>query len=365
MSKFFANLKTIENYEQQGRDNNYNLLRFLAAACVIFAHSYYLSKNGPEPLQALTGYLHMGEFGVNIFFVISGFLITKSYLSRGNLAKFLEARLLRIYPALIVSILFAVFVLGPWATTLSVGDYLKHPLTQHHLLNNMTLNKIVYVLPGVFNDNLYPRAVNGSLWSLYPEVRLYLFVAVFGLFGLLGKKKVFNVALTLSVVLFFFFPQYFPLLSQNSIYWMPASFFALGAFCYINRRFIPLYPVIFVGLVLLAVLLRGHAFFPRLFDLATIYGVFVVAYVPVGFIRKFNQLGDYSYGLYIYAFPMQQSVSHVLHKMSAMSMLLYSFLLTLSLAILSWHFIEKPSLSLKGKLGHYINPRRLFRSQKR
>ncbi len=87
-------------------------------------------------------------------------------------------------------------------------------------------------------------------------------------------------------------------------------------------------------------------FFP-LYNLLLGYIVLYLAYIPTGFIRNFNKLGDYSYGVYIYAFPIQQSVAALIPNISVATMFMYSFSITLIFAICSWHFIEKPALKLK------------------
>jgi peptidoglycan/LPS O-acetylase OafA/YrhL len=342
-------VKTIADYDQ-GRDNNYHLIRFIAAALVIVAHSYYLSASGgKEPLRALTGYKHFGEVGVQIFFLISGFLVTKSFLSRRDVFGYLEARALRIFPALIVAVALTVLVIGPLATTVPLGEYFSDENTIQYFLNNTTLKMMESFLPGVFLHNPYPRVVNGSLWSLFPEVRLYLWVALFGVLGILSARRAFNHALILCLLLYVYFPGVFHVWGY-SLHAQVAGYFALGAFCYVNRDVVPIHGSIAVVLTAAALVLHGTAYFPRLFDLAVSYGVLFCAYSPSGWIRRFNAYGDYSYGAYIYAFPVQQLIASVLPHITALPMLAGSFVLTMPLAMCSWHFIEKPSLAAKGKL---------------
>lgn len=88
------------------------------------------------------------------------------------------------------------------------------------------------------------------------------------------------------------------------------------------------------------------------YTLSLPYMIFYLAYVPKGKIRSFNKVGDYSYGIYIYAFPVQQSIAAAIFPgISVANMVLGSFAVTFVLAFLSWHFIEKKFLKMKD---HYI-----------
>jgi peptidoglycan/LPS O-acetylase OafA/YrhL len=124
--------------------------------------------------RLLSAPLH--TLGVYIFFIISGYLITKSWLRAARLAHYLRNRLLRILPGLFAVVLFSVFTLGPVASTLSTAHHFDDDGTWRYLLN-MALRP-VYVLPGVFEVLPHPRSVNGSLWTLPVEFFCYLIVPV-------------------------------------------------------------------------------------------------------------------------------------------------------------------------------------------
>lgn len=117
--------KTIESY-MAGRNNNYLLIRFVAAALVIFSHSYHLSGNfNSEPLFRQLQFIDFSAIAVAVFFAASGFLISQSFDSRRNIFAFLEARILRIFPGLILAVLFTIFIVGAWATTLPLAGILQ------------------------------------------------------------------------------------------------------------------------------------------------------------------------------------------------------------------------------------------------
>ena len=162
------------------RKNNLDIIRFLAATLVVFSHAYPLTtgNNATEPFAVCSnGQMTFGELAVSIFFIISGFLITQSYDRSKNPIYYFKARVLRIFPGLIFCVLLTVFFLGPIFTELNVKDYFKDPKTYDYL-KTITLYWIQYDLPGVFQTNVWPGAVNGSLWTLWYEFFFYIVVAI-------------------------------------------------------------------------------------------------------------------------------------------------------------------------------------------
>lgn len=162
-----------------GRNNNFNLIRFLAACLVLVSHSFTL-LGLPEPLGGKIG-MTGGSIAVDIFFVTSGFLIAGSFFRCQSIIQFLWARFLRIYPALFVAVLFCTFIVGGYFTKLPLSHYLSHAAVSDYFIHNITLVfGVSYVLPEVFSSNTYPHSVNGSLWTLPYELRMYLYLAVIG-----------------------------------------------------------------------------------------------------------------------------------------------------------------------------------------
>lgn len=348
--------KTIADY-CQGRDNNFNLLRFIAAAMVIFAHSFTINggQGADVPILVGTPRWDSGDIGVNIFFVISGFLVTQSFLQRGNVWVFLEARFLRILPALFVALVLTVLIVGPLTTTIPLASYFSEWQTYWYFLLNMSLLKTLYILPGVFENNPVPDAVNGALWTLPKETRLYCAVALLGVLGVLKKRAIFNTFFVVAIIFTFDWPDAFTLLKEEMIN-MPrlASYFALGSFLYINRDSIPLNAlgVAAFAVAIYLLYLSGHySLALGVFGFSLAYTVLWVAYEPRLRIDAFNRIGDYSYGLYIYHYPMQQTIVYFNRDLGALELFALSFVPTLLLAMASWHVVEKRALRLKGKTG--------------
>lgn len=340
-------MKPVGRYSE-GRDNNYNLLRFVAALLVLFSHCYPVSlgANAPDPAVRIIGNT-LGAVGVHIFFVMSGFLVTKSYCRRNSLFAFVEARFLRIFPALAVAVLFCVFVVGTAFTSLKFSDFISHQETFRFILDNITLHKVRYYLPGVFEDNPYQHAVNGSLWTLPYEVKMYLAVALLGIAGIVRNRIFFNILFVVYLVLFVTVPENLPFSSLVPIN-LTLAFFS-GAFIFINRDRIPLSSWAASAFWVLPLIAYRTPYYDAALHLALTYGVIWFAYVPSGYIRNFNKIGDYSYGIYIYAFPIQQSIAAILKGIEPLEMFPIAFSATLIPAVLSWHLLEKPALRLKGR----------------
>lgn len=158
---------------QMRRDNNFGIMRLVGAVMVIWGHMYVLT--GRTTPMFMWESIH--GFGVAVFFVISGYLITKSWVRRPVFKEYFIKRIFRIFPALIVCVLLTVFVVGPLMTSLSVEEYFCNPLTWKYLLNGILY--INHLLPRVFENNIASSAVNGSLWCLPVEFLMYLVVPVY------------------------------------------------------------------------------------------------------------------------------------------------------------------------------------------
>ena len=342
-----------------GRDNNFNLIRFMAAILVMLSHAYPLSGHSGEPLSRLG--LSYGFVAVDVFFVISGFLVTGSLFSRADLPAFFRSRCLRIFPALAVCNLVCVGMVGLFFTRLSLWDYLCHGQLLRYLVNNTLLlvGPLEAVLPGVFTDLPFRYSVNGSLWTLPHELRLYLLVAFCGVLafvrgGLIGTQRIRIAMVGLSGIAMAGYLSLHTMVCAETFQAMQlvplrllAMFFGGSALWIVRSR------IRLSGrLVLLCSAVMGMAaghirLFFIVYTLTIPYLVIYAAYAPTPRLWVFNRIGDYSYGIYIYAFPVQQSIASLLPGIKVGEMFLLAWTVALVPAVLSWHFVEKPMLRLK------------------
>jgi len=351
-------MKKFEIYTS-GRNNNLNLLRFVLASLVIFTHSMGLTGNGDqEPLYHLTGQ-SFGSLAVDMFFVVSGFLIAKSWLSRQDLFRFFSARILRIYPGLLVCVLLSVLLLGPIFTSLPLLEYFLHIDTFKFAAENSTLIiKGVYPhLPGVFVGQ-GEGAVNASLWTLPFELKMYALLLLLGLVGFLRRYPVILLVACTAVSYGYFIVYGEPLLLSGAFSRFIFFFFA-GSAIYLWRSSLVFSCYISLSCLLLfvvAVLFFDKTLAMLVLALITPYITLYLALVPSGKLQLFNRFGDYSYGLYIYGFPLQQvALALTGSALTGGGSLLVSsswsvnfaiaWPLTLLCAVLSWHGIE--SIALK------------------
>jgi peptidoglycan/LPS O-acetylase OafA/YrhL len=327
--------------------NNLNLIRLLAATAVIYGHANVITGHGPHDIfLTYVGYKFIGGVAVDVFFVISGYLIAQSSVGKNGLLYYAASRLLRIYPALIVCTVIMVFVLGAKFTT--DDGYWSNPQVWRYLWTNATGYQIEYMLPGVF-ENMNIAGVNGSLWSIAVEVRLYILIFVLSLLGVMRNRSFFNFIFFVSLVVVFFkpesFTQFYLLEYENHRH--VVMMYLIGSFCYVNRESIPISPVILLVLTVLAASQHRAENFGFFYVLLLPYFVFCVTFSPWG--QWFNRFGDYSYGVYLYGWPAQQLVYYFSPESSNLIHTTYATVIALFCAALSWHLMEKPALTLRHK----------------
>jgi len=328
------------------KNNNFDFVRVAAAFAVLYSHQFALSGQ-PEP-TLLGG--SWGGWGVLVFFAISGYLVAGSWERDPHLWRFGVRRFLRLWPGLVVSVLLLVFVLGPMVTALELRAYLSAAPTWK-FLQVLTLASFDSYLPGVFAGNPMPNSANGSLWTIPVEVRCYAVLALLGLLRVLRWRWVFSLVFAAFVGWFFFWwgtgydhPLRMPM--QMGVAFGVGVFLSAWRQLWLPRR---LWVVPVVGAGFLALWHGGFYELAGTMGLAT-GAVFVgIGSTPV--LRRFGRFGDISYGLYIYAFPVQQTVVWLGdNRLPVLHGLWIATAVTVVLAWLSWHFVEKPALRWKDRL---------------
>ncbi|RKH35271.1 acyltransferase [Corallococcus praedator] len=328
-----------------GRRNNLDFIRFVAAVGVIFSHAFPLGQGAgtPEPFEALThGQMTLGRLCVAVFLLISGVLITQSYERSPSMARYLWARALRIFPGLACVLLATVFLLGPALTELPLAGYFQSPETYLYLLRNLALYQPQWNLPGVFHGNAYPDAVNGSLWTLLYEVGFYLLVAGLGVVGLL-RRQVALVAWAVAALVPFV-PRVGPRLNLWPELYL---YFGGGLLLYLFRERLRMSPWLALGCVGVLVATARWGGLKYAVGSCGTYLVLYLAFLPSR-LSSFARHGDFSYGVYVYAFPVQQTVTWLMGGSVAWWVnATLSLPVVVLLAALSWHLVEKRALRLK------------------
>lgn len=339
-----------------GRVNNLNLLRLVAALAVLVSHSSALVSGNSqnEPFRASLG-VSIGEVAVQIFFFLSGFLVFGSLLRQPGWLEFFVARLVRIYPGLLAMLIIVVFIIGPACSELDITSYFLSSAWARYLFYCSTLVfGLAYELPGVFVGNPWPLAVNGSLWSLQFEIIMYLLLLVMALgaqFASRCASKLTLGRLAMIVATVFHVVLIYHQVGRSDLphFWQLGAYFFQGAVYYLARDHVRFNNWSLLALTLWVV---AVIFFPPFYRLTApwVLGYFLLflAYTHSGRFFAFNSVGDYSYGVYIYAYPLQQLIIYLMPRLSVDLLNIVAISVVLPCAMASWHFVEKPSIIQRG-----------------
>jgi peptidoglycan/LPS O-acetylase OafA/YrhL len=342
------------------RDNAFDLLRLLAAATVVFSHSYPLVGSA-DPVHALLD-LQLGTVGVFILFSLSGYLLTASITGDDRLGPFWARRALRLMPGLIVSVVLTAFVLGPIVTALPLHTYLTSPKPYLYVAKQSVFETFSPHLPGVFVHNPFPNVVNGSLWTLPVEVCCYAALALGSLVGALRRRwpLVAVVGIVGLVVLVVAPPDSPHGITPSGIKELanalrPCGCFATGALLWLARDAVPrrwALVVLSIALVCIPVPSGVHS----AIDIVVLpYAVVAIGTMRPGALRRLLAPGDVSYGVYIYSFPIQQVLALEISSLTPLGMLALSAPLSWLAGVASWRLVERPALRLRRRVpGHTV-----------
>jgi peptidoglycan/LPS O-acetylase OafA/YrhL len=334
--------------------NNFDFLRFLAASAVIYSHTFDLFDfPNIEPFFSFSHeHLKLKEVGVMIFFSISGYLVFGSAERSISLWNFAWKRMLRIYPGLIFVVLMSTVLLS-FVSSQDLVTYFSSPATYTYLKNTGGL-WIQYNLPGVFEHHKRP-IVNGSLWTIPYELTMYVVLGV--LFFTVGRRII--IILSACFLMLLLTLQIFQVGDNFSFpfIYLSAHYFILFGYCFFAgaamhgwRHLSSSFP--HIGRITL--ILFGLSFFLCHYTIVFLILLLPPATVIIGdvdfpaFTAKFGQYGDFSYGLYLFSFPVQQIVcSYIGNRFSIPISFFICLLSTLPFAVISWFLIEKRFLKLK------------------
>lgn len=334
-----------------GRGNNsYSVLRLLAASAVVVTHAWTTVGGDlvPEPLQVSTGF-SLGWHAVNLFFALSGLFIAGSLETGKSLYKFAWARLLRIFPALLVVIAVTIIVAAVVTDTSSWQS--SHVV--EYLIRNLFLVGSTATLPGVFSDTPSPDVINVPLWTLKYEVLAYFSIAGLAALSwhysrLLPMRYVSLVVLAICAI------ALVPVTEVMSGYGRMEhalrlffSFYLGVTFWYWRDRIAVNFSTMLVIASVYSLFLWFDLYYAPIQALAVAYLAFWIGTFDFGAVARFADRQDYSYGVYIIGFPIQQSVMAVTEIADPWFNFLVTLVIVIPLAALSWNLVEKPALRLK------------------
>jgi peptidoglycan/LPS O-acetylase OafA/YrhL len=339
--------------------NNFDLIRLIAALAVMFGHSYVLQlpSHAHDPITLWFGRESCGSLGVFAFFLMSGILISASFDRQRSVPRFLALRVARIWPALAGCSLFAVFIVGPLFTSWAIHDYFAAPGTWYFLGHMLTIvHGLGWLLPGVFTNNPFVGAINAAVWTLPLELKCYLVVLAAGMIGLTGTRRGMTLAVVVACAGFALLLRHPPssvlladltVLQAGYSFW-PVPFFLAGMLLYGWREQIVLHWSVALVLAAAYVGLHGTAAGAAAFYLAFGYGVLWIGTLPA--LQRFAPRHDYSYGIYVYGFVIQQCVASIAPGLNHLLAFFAALPVVFACAAFSWHWIELPALQLCRRL---------------
>lgn len=343
-------------YLYKKSNNNFNFIRIVAALLVIISHTFDIPENGEnEPLRRFTGVdFSLSYLGLSSFFLISGFLITQSWVQKTSINQYFFHRLLRIVPGLAVVVALTILVYGPAFTRLPLRAYFSN-IETYSYLKNMLIFQSQGHLPGVF-VNIHPAPINGSIWTLPYEMLFYVCVPLFTLVLFGTKLRSFGISMAIISAAYWMLTNqevanmYSPKVNmyRGSLV-LFLAFFMAGSFFYHNRESILFRKDYFWAVLLgyITIIALGDIILVKLLSPFLLgYLVFCLAFWPSQF-NMFGKNWDLSFGMYIYAYPIQVMVVYYFNIQSAWVSLGITLLLVMPLAIFSWNFVEKPALKLR------------------
>jgi len=344
------------------KNNAFDLLRILLAVLVLFSHAYLIGGYGQEPfVNIVKNQTYIAEFGVMGFFSLSGYLIAGSYERSENVYIFLWHRIVRIFPGFWFCLIITSFVIAPMIYFSDHHTISNFPFTGDNssfsfIYRNLFLEVNQWSIGDILNNSAYKLSLNGSLWSLRPESYCYIFIMLIGLGGIFNDNKLPFLIITGLLYLvyslkFVFNINYGPtfLILSNAL--KLYTCFIVGALFYMYRERLQFKAKGLIVITIIALLLLKYGGY-------NILAPILISILCISLFSKFKVKFKYdvSYGLYIYAFPIEQLVYKLWGTyLNIWGYLVITLLITSVMSFLSFILIEKPFLRLKNVLNKYVS----------
>ena len=347
--------------------NNFHFIRLIASVMVVFSHSFYLfSSDSIDPLHAISGGVFtFGNLGVYIFLIVSGYLITSSILRSFSVLNFLWRRLLRVLPGLWGMVILSVFLFAPLLSSQGFKDYFTDSSNFNFLKNLFLFYPNNFKIPSVFTSNSN-GTFNGSLWTIAYEVFFYLVITVFFISKIITKRYFILIQWIFLLIIQFYLGHKIFIYSYSTPWLLNLNienffrlfiYFESGVILYLFKDLLlkPKFIVSFsiVVFVLFLILNLGFINFDKdgvlnpMMELVLppliIY--FAISNNKFSFIEKY---GDFSYGIYLYSYIVQQSImSFKFSFMNEYILFFISLIISFVIAHFSWNYIEKRAINYK------------------
>ncbi len=347
--------KTLQDYmdEHRGVLPGFDALRLILSVIILLWHTVYACYGRHSAVYDAVWSFPLFQPVLHallpMFFFLSGFLVTGSAHRVGSARVFFLHRALRIVPALFVEVMLCAVVLGAFLTTFPLSEYFSHHDFWQYFLN--IVGVIQYDLPGVFTGSALPTTsvVNINLWTLPSELESYALMIVLMALGVVADRKILIGVMLCAQAFFLLLLPGLDWGSSGTVFVHPRLLiycFFLGVLCHTCANKIRM------NVVFAVLAVCGMAFF--LLKYTIILGVLAACYLTlcIGILdlRRFPlvQQGDYSYGIYLYGFPIERALVEIFPAIQHWwQLFLVAMPVTLGFAVASWHFIEKPALRLK------------------
>jgi peptidoglycan/LPS O-acetylase OafA/YrhL len=343
-----------------GRPSGFDYLRLGLAVSVVIVHSVRTSYGVDSELWT-TPLRPFVRAIIPMFFALSGFLVAGSLERSKTTLTFIGLRLIRIYPALAVEVALSAFLIGMAVTAFPLATYFQDPLFLKYLLN--VIGDIHYNLPGVFENNPVPKIVNAQLWTVPIELLCYMALTVLVLLGGVQRKILIPLAalvLALAHLILRLHADHWQLPNPGGVFGdtLLVVCFLAGVSLYLFRDKIVWSSRMFAGALIASIPLLWFVPFGDYPGVLTI--TYVTVYLGLTNVRRLSLIkgADYSYGMYLYGYVIQQLFVYLAAPRFWWVNLLVCVPASALFAAFSWHFIEKPAQNLRKPLAaaerHYL-----------